>query len=136
MIHEFAADNVKYLELRSTPRAVPSNGMTKTAYVDAILRTIEECHSEQDLDITVRLLLSIDRRCPVSDAVDTVNLAAEYMRRTGGIVIGIDLSGDPMVSALYNHIIFLRTVKIVIQNHELCSSSPSFPCCSKNTGFA
>ena len=97
MIHEFAADNVKYLELRSTPRAVP-NGMTKTAYVDAILRAIGECHSEQDLDITVRLLLSIDRRCPVSDAVDTVNMAAEYMRRTGGIVTGIDLSGDPMVS--------------------------------------
>lgn len=97
MIREFAADNVKYLELRSTPRAVPSNGMTKTSYIGTILRAIDECHSTPDLDIVVRLLLSVDRRCPVSDAMDTVNLAAEYMHRTDGIVVGIDLSGDPKV---------------------------------------
>ncbi|KAI0215665.1 Adenosine deaminase-like protein [Lamellibrachia satsuma] len=95
VIREFAADNVKYLELRSTPRAVPSNGMTKTSYIGTILRAIDECHSTPDLDIVVRLLLSVDRRCPVSDAMDTVNLAAEYMHRTDGIVVGIDLSGDP-----------------------------------------
>lgn len=95
VIREFAADNVKYIELRSTPRAVPSSGMTKTSYIDAILRAIEDCHSAPDLDITVRLLLSVDRRCTVSDATDTVNMAAEYMRRTDHIVVGIDLSGDP-----------------------------------------
>ena len=97
VIREFAADNVKYLELRSTPRAEPSTGMTKTSYIDALLRAVDDCHRAPDVDITVRLLLSVDRRCTVSDATDTVNLAAEYMRRTDHIVVGIDLSGDPRV---------------------------------------
>ena len=120
VIHEFAADNVKYLELRSTPRAVSSNGMTKTSYVEAILRAIGECHSEQDLDITVRLLLSIDRRCPISDAVDTVNLAAEYMHKTGGIIIGIDLSGDPMVSCSTFGAISLSGIARILQRAFHC----------------
>ena len=48
-----------------------------------------------------RLLLSIDRRQSVAEAMDTVQLAVEYSNRVSSKhhsrVVGIDLSGDPKV---------------------------------------
>lgn len=40
VISEFADDNVVYLELRTTPRAVPGV-MTKTQYIQAVIDTIQ-----------------------------------------------------------------------------------------------
>lgn len=40
VILEFAADNVVYLELRTTPKAVPG-GMTKKQYIQAVIDTIK-----------------------------------------------------------------------------------------------
>jgi adenosine deaminase len=97
VIHEFAAENVKYLELRSTPREVTATGMTKSSYVEAVLRAIEVCSKENDLDIVVKFLLAIDRRNGVDVAKETVELAEKYHRSSGGIVVGVDLSGDPKV---------------------------------------
>ncbi|KQK13629.2 hypothetical protein BRADI_1g11465v3 [Brachypodium distachyon] len=64
-VGDFAAENVVYLEIRTTPK--------KRIYV--------------------RLLLSIDRETTLA-ALDTVNLAME-MKDQG--VVGIDLSGNPVV---------------------------------------
>ena len=47
--------------------------------------------------IMVRLLLSIDRREGMRDALDTVALAAEYQSQG---VVGIDLSGNPSIGSL------------------------------------
>ena len=48
-----------------------------------------------------RLLLSIDRRQSVEEAMDTVHLAVEYSSHVSSErytrVVGIDLSGDPKV---------------------------------------
>ena len=47
-----------------------------------------------------RLLLSIDRRRSVADAVETISLAEEYSAPLSAQVtrvVGIDLSGDPTV---------------------------------------
>ncbi|KAL3867509.1 hypothetical protein ACJMK2_044708 [Sinanodonta woodiana] len=99
VIHEFSADNVKYLELRSTPRDAPSMGMTKISYIEAILKAIEDCHKEK-LDIVVKLLLAIDRRNDLSIAKETVDLAERYSKLSGGTVVGVDLSGDPSVPAV------------------------------------
>ena len=48
-----------------------------------------------------RLLLSIDRRQSVEEAMDTVHLAVEYNSHVSSEhytrVVGIDLSGDPKV---------------------------------------
>ena len=41
VIQEFADDNVKYLELRTTPRAVIETGMTKESYIKAVLKAIK-----------------------------------------------------------------------------------------------
>ncbi|XP_069078469.1 adenosine deaminase-like protein isoform X1 [Pleurodeles waltl] len=96
VIKEFADDGVKYLELRSTPREVSSTGMTKRTYVEAILEGIKQS-KEEGVDIDVRFLLAIDRRGGPEFAKDTVKLAEEFFLSSNGIVLGLDLSGDPTV---------------------------------------
>ncbi|KAL3867510.1 hypothetical protein ACJMK2_044708 [Sinanodonta woodiana] len=110
VIHEFSADNVKYLELRSTPRDAPSMGMTKISYIEAILKAIEDCHKEK-LDIVVKLLLAIDRRNDLSIAKETVDLAERYSKLSGGTVVGVDLSGDPSVGDARTLVPVLRDAK-------------------------
>uniref|UniRef100_A0A8C7XFX1 N6-Methyl-AMP deaminase n=1 Tax=Oryzias sinensis TaxID=183150 RepID=A0A8C7XFX1_9TELE len=98
VIREFAEDGVKYLELRSTPREEQRTGLTKTSYIDAIIKAIHQCKSE-GLDIDVRLLVAIDRRNGMEVAMETVKLAEEFMLSSDGLVVGIDLSGDPTVQS-------------------------------------
>ncbi|XP_040198727.1 adenosine deaminase-like protein [Rana temporaria] len=95
VIKEFAADGVKYLELRSTPRET-STGMTKRSYVETVLEGIKQC-KEEEVDIDVRFLLAIDRRGGPTVAKETVKLAEEYFHATNDLVLGLDLSGDPRV---------------------------------------
>ncbi|XP_053128586.1 adenosine deaminase-like protein isoform X2 [Hemicordylus capensis] len=94
VIQEFAADGVKYLELRSTPREEPTTGMTKRTYVEAVLEGIRQC-KEEELDIDVRFLISVDRRGGPVVAKETVKLAEELLLSTDGVVVGLDLSGNP-----------------------------------------
>ncbi|KAK3302318.1 uncharacterized protein B0T15DRAFT_505366 [Chaetomium strumarium] len=42
VLRDFAADGVVYLELRTTPRAMPGTGLTEADYVQTILDAIEE----------------------------------------------------------------------------------------------
>nr|ACQ58006.1 Adenosine deaminase-like protein [Anoplopoma fimbria] len=96
VIREFAADGVKYLELRSTPREEKGTGLTKKSYVETVIKAIKQCKSE-GLDIDVRFLVAIDRRNGPEVAMETVKLAEEFMLSSDGLVLGLDLSGDPMV---------------------------------------
>uniref|UniRef100_A0A453AT94 Adenosine deaminase domain-containing protein n=1 Tax=Aegilops tauschii subsp. strangulata TaxID=200361 RepID=A0A453AT94_AEGTS len=115
VVGDFAAENVLYLEIRTTPKNNEAKGMTKRSYMNAVVKGLK---SVEDIDVVlndeilsctpmsdsggdtkrkkiyVRLLLSIDRRETTSAALDTVNLAME-MKDQG--VIGIDLSGNPVV---------------------------------------
>lgn len=45
-----------------------------------------------------RFLVAIDRRNGAQVAMETVKLAEEFMLSSDGLVVGIDLSGDPTVS--------------------------------------
>ncbi|XP_057858615.1 N6-mAMP deaminase [Cryptomeria japonica] len=121
VIEDFAAENVIYLELRTTPKKNEAVGMSKRSYVEAVLagfkavETVKAIHLPSDGNIQypdevthknstsegprmqqifVRLLLSIDRRESLDGAMETVQLALE-MRNSG--VVGIDLSGNPVV---------------------------------------
>ncbi|XP_039988025.1 adenosine deaminase-like protein [Xiphias gladius] len=96
VIREFAADSVKYLELRSTPREQKRTGLTKRRYIETIIRAIQLCKNE-GLDIDVRFLVAIDRRNGAKVAMETVELAEEFLLSSDGLVVGLDLSGDPMV---------------------------------------
>ncbi|XP_051239060.1 adenosine deaminase-like protein [Dicentrarchus labrax] len=96
VIKEFAADGVKYLELRSTPREEKNTGLSKKGYVETIIKAIQQCKNEGE-DIDVRFLVAIDRRNGTEVAMETVKLAEEFMLSSGGLVVGLDLSGDPTV---------------------------------------
>ncbi|XP_060116056.1 adenosine deaminase-like protein [Heteronotia binoei] len=94
VIREFAADGVKYLELRSTPREEQTTGMTKRAYVETVLEGIRQC-KEEEPDIDVRFLISVDRRGGPAVAKETVKLAEEFLLSADGLVVGLDFSGNP-----------------------------------------
>ncbi|XP_006178942.1 adenosine deaminase-like protein isoform X1 [Camelus ferus] len=94
VIKEFADDGVQYLELRSTPRGENATGMTKKTYVESILEGIKQS-KEENIDIDVRYLISIDRRGGPSVAKETVKLAEEFFLSSEDTVLGLDLSGDP-----------------------------------------
>ncbi|KAI9907247.1 hypothetical protein PsorP6_004020 [Peronosclerospora sorghi] len=94
-VEDFASHNVKYLELRSTPRDLPDDGATRVDYVNEVVSALEECQMRHDLDIEVRLLLSINRNQPVDLAEDTVNIALERKsQKNCPYIVGIDFSGN------------------------------------------
>ncbi|XP_061773707.1 adenosine deaminase-like protein isoform X1 [Nerophis ophidion] len=96
VIKEFAADGVKYLELRSTPREETKTGLNKKNYVETVIGAIQQC-KEEGVDIEVRFLVAIDRRNGSEVAMETVKLAEDFMLSADGLVVGLDLSGDPTV---------------------------------------
>ncbi|XP_020270022.1 LOW QUALITY PROTEIN: adenosine deaminase-like protein [Asparagus officinalis] len=87
-IEDFAAENVVYLELRTTPKNNQAKGMTKRSYMKAVIDGLRDVDtvdvsfissdilinhtSEKKKRIFVRLLLSIDRRETTEAAMETV----------------------------------------------------------------
>lgn len=99
MLRDFAADGVVYLELRTTPRALPRSGLSKEGYVEAILDVIREYEASSSsgngtaTKLHTRLILSVDRRNTPSEAAEVVSLARR-LQPLG--VVGVDLCGDPL----------------------------------------
>ncbi|KAI1313771.1 Metallo-dependent hydrolase [Xylaria venustula] len=91
VIEDFANDGVVYLELRTTPRAFPKEGLDKAGYVDTVLTAIDAAQQKFP-SIQVRLILSIDRRNTVAEANELVVLATRFRPRG---VVAVDLCGDP-----------------------------------------
>jgi adenosine deaminase len=92
VLHDFQVDGVVYLELRTTPRAMPSANVSKELYIETILDCLEKCNSSNVMK--TNLILSIDRRNDIATAMSVVDLAVTYRSRG---VVGIDLCGDPAV---------------------------------------
>ncbi|RIA91822.1 hypothetical protein C1645_766641 [Glomus cerebriforme] len=90
VILDFKKDGVQYLELRTTPRS-DKDGMTKESYVGIVTSVIQK-FSYPEHGIIVKLILSIDRRNTLEEAMETVNLAIKYKNKG---VVGVDLCGDP-----------------------------------------
>jgi len=95
-LEEFAQDNVRYLELRTTLRPKSKSGFDKEEYLLVVLEEIDKAVLANP-GITVRLIASIDRQGTLSDALDTVQLANKHRHRG---IVGIDLCGDPSVGKL------------------------------------
>ena len=98
VISDFAADGVKYLELRSTPRDVELTGMTKRLYIETVLNAIQSYLNESKQEIDVRYLPSIDRKFSVENAYEVIKLAEEFMLSHDNFLVGIDFSGNPYVN--------------------------------------
>lgn len=129
VIEDFAAENVVYLELRTTPKRNDVIGMTKKSYTEAVLEGIRAvstvevdivphnlgrgnngsisnlCNGTMKKKIYVRLLLSIERRETTASAMETIELARD-MKNLG--VAGIDLSGNPSVGEWETYLPALR----------------------------
>lgn len=92
-------DNVRYLELRTTPRKL--NDITnRRDYVRIVAEEIirfPHLNGERPIKsfprgtIAVRLILTVDRTQPVSVAEQTVDIALRFP----DIVVGIDFAGNP-----------------------------------------
>lgn len=89
-IADAAADNIKYLELRFTPRAL-SNILECPfdAVIEWVCSAVEQAAA--DHDIQVRLILSMNRHESVDIGRDVVKAAVAYRDRG---VVAIDLAGD------------------------------------------
>jgi len=96
VLQDFASDGVVYLELRTTPRAMPAAGMTKADYVRNVLEAISQFEAKSSTMHT-RLILSVDRRNSLSEALETVELAAQFADQG---VVGLDLCGDPTAGGI------------------------------------
>ena len=96
VLDDFAADNVRYLELRTTPRALSDADIN--GYVEAVLAELAASETRQP-GMMVRLLLSIDRTGSLEAALQTVMLAARLRGDEGSAgakyVVGVDFSGNP-----------------------------------------
>lgn len=92
VIREFADDNVKYLELRTTPRQ--EIGMSKEEYIESVVNAILNCESN---DIIVKLLCSIDRRHSLESSEESLDVIIKMKEKYPNIIRGIDLSGNPSI---------------------------------------
>lgn len=87
------------MELRTTPRDIPSTQTTKSSYVESVVKAIQDARGSSD--ITVKLLLSIDRSTmTIEDAEETVKLVEAFSAQSEAVVVGLDLSGNPNVSLI------------------------------------
>ncbi|KAI5211744.1 hypothetical protein AUEXF2481DRAFT_29772 [Aureobasidium subglaciale EXF-2481] len=91
VLEEFREDGVRYLELRTTPRAVPAARISKDDYIAIVLKAMADFRMSND-SLHVKLILSIDRKNTLDEAFEVVQLALKY-RRLG--VVGVDLCGNP-----------------------------------------
>jgi len=94
VLDDFQADGVVYLELRTTPRNIPRAKITRSRYIEILLRAItafEKNHKDDPNSLHTRLILSIDRRHSRLEALEIASLAAQLRLD----IVGLDLSGDP-----------------------------------------
>jgi adenosine deaminase len=91
VLEAFASDGVRYLELRTTPRA--AGKLERDGYIGVVLSAIKSFESS-DSHLKTSLILSVDRRDSPSQALETADLAIR-LKDEGEAVVGMDLCGDP-----------------------------------------
>ncbi|KAM3415058.1 hypothetical protein BST61_g10193 [Cercospora zeina] len=95
VLEAFREDGVKYLELRTTPRGHGGTGMGREEYLEAVVDAIERFEGREEMP--TYLILSIDRRNSIEEAMRVVELAVKLKNRG---VVGVDLCGNPSVGPI------------------------------------
>lgn len=113
VLEDFAADGVRYLELRTTPRACLDTGMTTWKYVETVNNVLVDWNRNRDRDLEAYLILSIDRRMSKEEAGEVVKmaLAHKYPDSDRATVLGVDLCGNPAKGDVTQFTENLRTAK-------------------------
>jgi len=96
MIEDYSKQNTRYLELRSTPKAL--GGLTKADYITAIYDVIEAAQTDFP-KIRVRYLMSINRAAGVEAAREAIELAKVYNK----YLVGVELSGDSRIATFSDY---------------------------------
>jgi len=92
LLEDFLNDGVRYLELRTIPRATPESAITQEAYLNTVLDTIQNFKLRTQ-EMSVFLILALDRgNTTATEAMRIVDLAITNKPRG---VVGIDLCGNP-----------------------------------------
>lgn len=81
-----------YLELRSTPRETPA--MSRMQYVRTVVDEVERYPRDK-----AALIVSVNRQMDERVAAECIQIA-RTLKEEGRRVVGVDLCGDPLVSAL------------------------------------
>ncbi len=89
-VEDAAADNIKYMELRFTPKALAKiKGFSFNQVVDWVCAGVDE--AQQTRDIRVRLIVSMNRHETVHEGMQALRAALDH--RDAGVV-AIDLAGQ------------------------------------------
>ncbi|KAJ3648715.1 hypothetical protein Zmor_020494 [Zophobas morio] len=93
VVEEFRADNVIYLELRTTPRR--EENMTKIDYIEAVVKGIQDAQE----GIITKLLLSIDRGHDLKTSEESMDAIIKMKKKYPSIIKGVDFCGNPNVGS-------------------------------------
>lgn len=109
VVEDFATDNVRYTELRTTPRAL--SGSTKRQYLDSVLSALSSSCTQNNT--YAGLLCSLSRDQTPEEALDTAELATQYFCSTNARVkvVGVELSGNPYVRTFQNFLPALQKAR-------------------------
>ena len=97
-LEDFMAENVIYLELRTTPRALSDCSMEE--YIQSLVSIIDEHNKRYGDRMQVRLILSINRSKSLQDAYEVVSLATKFLNQSK-VIVGIDFSGNPLAGSFF-----------------------------------
>jgi adenosine deaminase len=99
-----ALDNIKYMELRFTPKAL--SNITKASYHDTIRWVCETAtDTARDYDIDVRFIISMNRHEDVEIGAQVIEAAIDTMSLG---VVGIDLAGIELDYPVYPFVDVLK----------------------------
>lgn len=117
-LHDNAAENVAYLELRTGPKQLlydsvdKSDGgvCTKRQYIETIINVMREFEEEEleryhrqktsndvffRLPLVPRLIVSVDRSGTVFQAEENISLAIDFFLEGNPFIVGVELGGNP-----------------------------------------
>lgn len=109
-LQDFADHHVCYVELRSTPKALPRDYRenivaTKKEYIETVLEVAQSFEEDEQerykvdatrLPLVCRVLVSVDRSRSVEEAHENIDLAIQLRQEPRARVVGVDLGGNPM----------------------------------------
>lgn len=98
MIDNFAAENVVYLEIRTTPRDCVETGLTVHKYMETVTNRIIAGQTRHP-NLIVKLILSVNRVLFEESKSDTLESHLKslscFAKQYPDLVVGLDVSGDP-----------------------------------------
>eukprot|EP01083_Nonionella_stella_P075447 205137_1 len=98
---DFAKQNVKYCEIRSTPRELEHSGHSRKQYVDIILEQMRAFPIKYPMyrDMVIRFLVTIQNAKPIEEAQESLDIIEEYMKKNTdeeNIIVGVDFAPRPI----------------------------------------